>query len=143
MNESVDCSSVHYAVIEAIRIQGPPEPIVIGYRDEETLRDLIAAPSIIGVGFASRQQAVASTEVASLAALASTRSARRTVVQAAEKPEYRFHFAEWRFRDAFVLWQARKIGRRILHEAAAAAIRMFYSRNDISVAIRFALGSYI
>jgi len=36
--------------------------LVIAYHDEQSLRDLIAAPSIIGPGFASREEAIANCE---------------------------------------------------------------------------------
>lgn len=60
MRRSVHCSSVHYAVIEASRNNDHPEHLVIAYLDEKCLRDLIAAPSIVALGFASREQAMAS-----------------------------------------------------------------------------------
>jgi hypothetical protein len=36
-----------------------PERLVIAYQDEDRLRDLIAAPSIFGLDFASREEAMA------------------------------------------------------------------------------------
>ena len=141
MNQWVDSSSLQYAVIEALRTGGRPESVVIAYRDEESLRDLIAAPSIVAVGFSSRQQAAASTEVYGSAAVTSKRSLRAGVVDAAGKCERRSQSAERRFEDWFGLGQTGEIGRRILRDVVAAAIRIFNSRNDISAAIRFALGS--
>ena len=55
MTELVDSSIAQYAVIEARRTEGPSEPFVIAYPDEESLRDLIAGPSIIACGFATRK----------------------------------------------------------------------------------------
>jgi hypothetical protein len=65
VNEVVDSSGVQYAVIAGLRTETGPERLVIGYPNEESLRDLIAAPSIIAVGFSSREQAVAVAEFAS------------------------------------------------------------------------------
>src|ERR1700729_710231 len=57
MTELVDSSIAQYAVIEARRTEGPSERFVIAYPDEESLRELIAGPSIIACGFASREEA--------------------------------------------------------------------------------------
>ena len=59
MGVLVHCSSVCYAIIQASSKQDSPERLVIAYHDENCLRDLIAAPSIIGLGFASREEAIA------------------------------------------------------------------------------------
>jgi len=61
MNESLDCLGERYAVIEAGN-QDRPERFVLAYYEEKSLRDLIAATSIIAVGFASREQAAANIE---------------------------------------------------------------------------------
>jgi hypothetical protein len=60
MNNRVDSTNLKYAVIQALRAEGGGECIVIAYPDERTLRDLIAARSIVAVGFASRDKAAAS-----------------------------------------------------------------------------------
>ena len=65
MTELVDSSIAQYAVIEARRTEGPSEPFVIAYPDEESLRDLIAGPSIIACGFATRKEAQARSTLAS------------------------------------------------------------------------------
>jgi hypothetical protein len=54
---------VGYAVIETGWAEGRPERFVIAYPDEDTLRDNIAARSIIAFGFASRDAAIASIDV--------------------------------------------------------------------------------
>ena len=61
MKELIDFSSVQYAVIEALHTETGPERFVIAYPNELSLRDVIAAPSIIAFGFSSREEAVAST----------------------------------------------------------------------------------
>ena len=48
-----------YAVIEVRWNEVFRERFVIAYRDEESLRELIAAPSIVGIGFSSREAAAA------------------------------------------------------------------------------------
>jgi hypothetical protein len=51
-------STQHYAVI-SVGTRPHCERLVIQYSDEESLRDLIAAPSIVALGYGSREQAVA------------------------------------------------------------------------------------
>jgi hypothetical protein len=56
------CSNVRYAVIQASGKKDRPERLVIAYQDENCLRDLIAAPSIFGLGYESREEAMANLE---------------------------------------------------------------------------------
>jgi hypothetical protein len=53
MTGLVNSPIAQYAVIEAGRTEGPSERFVIAYPDEESLRELIAGPSIIACGFAN------------------------------------------------------------------------------------------
>jgi hypothetical protein len=55
MGGLVHCSTVRYAIIQASSKKDDPERLVIAYPDEKCLRDLIAAPSIVGFGFKSRE----------------------------------------------------------------------------------------
>jgi hypothetical protein len=61
MKQVANSWNARYAVIEA-RAEGRPERFVIAYPDESTLRDLLAASSIIASGFNSREAALASIE---------------------------------------------------------------------------------
>ena len=70
MKELIDFSRVQYAVIEALRTETGPERFVIAYPNEQSLRDVIAAPSIIAFGFPSREEAIANTEACFSAAAA-------------------------------------------------------------------------
>ena len=58
VNAVVDFPDVRYAVIEVLQTETGHERIVIAYQSEESLRDLIAAPSIVALGLASRDEAV-------------------------------------------------------------------------------------
>ena len=80
MRRSVHCSSVRYAVTEASRNKDHPEHLVIAYPDEKCLRDLIAAPSIVVLGFASREQAMANLAAARVSALLTVGVATRQFV---------------------------------------------------------------
>ena len=91
MTELVDSSIAQYAVIEARRTEGPSEPFVIAYPDEESLRDLIAGPSIIACGFATRKEAQAKVDAGFWTAAAWERTCRGlTVVGAEEYPRGAF-----------------------------------------------------
>ena len=57
MDDLVDTLTWRYAVI-CIRSEPDRERLVIAYHDEETLRDLIAAPSIVALGYSSRADAL-------------------------------------------------------------------------------------
>ena len=57
MNEVVESGSLQYAVIAGLHTETGIERLVIAYPSEESLRDLIAAPSIIAAGFSSREEA--------------------------------------------------------------------------------------
>ena len=61
MNALFQFTKLQYAVIQLSSITDPPERLILAYRDERTLRALIAGPSIVGLGFGSREEAV-STE---------------------------------------------------------------------------------
>jgi hypothetical protein len=59
VKQMVDSSGMQYAVIAGLRIETGPERLVIAYPNEKSLREFIAAASIIAVGFSSREEAVA------------------------------------------------------------------------------------
>lgn len=59
MGVLVHSASEHYAIILGSSHKDHPERLVIAYPDENCLRDLIAEPSIVGLGYASREEAVA------------------------------------------------------------------------------------
>jgi len=134
MGVHVHCSSVRYAVIRASSNKDRPERLVIAYQDEDCLRDLIAAPSIIGLGFASRDGAVANLEGHMPDAAPSKQKPRITAM---------FHatYENGDLRSRHGLVKQRRIPRSILQSARAAVIALFYSKNIVSVMIRMALGA--
>jgi|ERR1700723_1829387 len=128
----VDSPISQYAVIEARRTEGPSERFVIAYPDEESLRELIAGPSIIACGFASREEAQANIDADFWTAGASRKIPR----DQAEKYQLGVISAKRRLGSGFNLTQTRRIVRSFLHAAVAGAILIFYSRNAVSAAIR-------
>ena len=136
MTELVDSSIAQYAVIEARRTEGPSECFVIAYPDEESLRELIAGPSIIACGFASREEAQANIDADFWTADAWERTCRGlTVVGAEEYPRGAFSVMR-RIGSAFDLTHTGRIVHGFLRAAIAAAILIFYSRNAVSTVIR-------
>jgi hypothetical protein len=132
----VDSSIAQYAVIEARRTEGPSERFVLAYPDEESLRDLIARPSIIACGFASREEAQANIDTDFCTAAAWKKSPRDRT----EKYQPGVLSAKRHLGAAFNLTQAGGIVRGFLHTAVAGAILIFYSRSTVSTVIRSFIG---
>jgi hypothetical protein len=125
---------VRYAVIQASSRKYSSDRFVIAYQDEKCLRDLIAAPSILGVGFESREEAMAKVE----GQVSDTAASK-------EQPRVSTMFDGTRQnRDVagghdFV--EHRRILRSILQSALGAVVILLYSKNPVSVMIRTALGA--
>ena len=136
MTGLVDSSIAQYAVIEARRTEGPSERFVLAYPDEESLRDLIARPSIIACGFASREEAQANIDTDFCTAAAWKKTPRDRT----EKYQPGVLAAKRHLGAAFNLTQAGGIV-RFLHAAVAGAILIFfYSRSTVSTVIRSFIG---
>ena len=136
MTGLVDSPIAQYAVIEARQTEGPSERFVIAYSDEESLRELIAGPSIIACGFASREEAQTNIDADFWTAAAWKQTSGPTV----EKYQRGTLSAKRRLGTAFHLAQTGRIVRGFLQAAAAGAILVFYSRNAVSTVIRSFVG---
>lgn len=68
----VHSSMWQYAVI-SVRSEPHCDRLVIAYPDEKSLRDLLAAPSILGLGYHSREEAEASADRYTMTAYPSQR----------------------------------------------------------------------
>ena len=62
MNDLVDVAGVRYAVLEDVRADSGSGRFVVAYRNEYSLRDLIAPSCIAAFGISSREEAVARTK---------------------------------------------------------------------------------
>jgi hypothetical protein len=117
-----------------IQHKDKPERLVIAYQDEDRLRDLIAAPSIFGLGFASRDEALANLE----GHVSDTAPSK-------QKPQITamFHMPHENgdLPSGHGLVKHRRIPQSILQSALAAVIALFDSKNIVSVMIRMALGA--
>ena len=134
MGVQVHCSDVRYAVLQASGNKDRPERLVIAYHDEDCLRDLIAAPSISGLGFASGEEAMANFNGFAADAGPSKQEPHITAM---------FHavYANVELADGPGSVKHRRILQSILQSALAVVIALFYSKNIMSVMIRMALGA--
>ncbi len=115
---------------------------MIAYSDEESLRDVIATRSIIACGFASREDALGWDSCAP-PSVALRRMSQATIGERAQRYQQGRSWAELRKETDSVL---RRLGRFLVTssgDVVTSAIVTFSSRNAISAAIRFALGSPI
>ncbi len=140
MNEAVDSTGMQYAVIAGLRTGTGPERFVIAYSNEESLRDLIAAPSIIAVGFSSREEAGAGRR-ASAPAISHQRIPEAIAGAGTERYRQGLNWAERRGEIGSTL---RRLARSLVtsySDVATTATAIFFSRNAVSSVIRMALGS--
>jgi hypothetical protein len=122
VDELVETSTWQYAVI-CVRSEPDPKRLVIAYPDEETLRDLIAAPSIVRLGYSCRADALKNIDRSAvlnttLTFLTDCRMVLRRVA------------------GGFGLSGTSRVMRSLLHNGFAAALIFFYSRNVLSSTVR-------
>jgi len=142
VNSVVNSSGMQYALIAGLRTETGPERLVIAYSNERSLREFIAAASIIAVGFSSREEAVADSK-ASLATAADTseESMPASVAENTERYQQGFHRSERRAEIASVLGRAAEFLVASYRDIASMAAVVLFSTNAISALIRMALGS--
>jgi len=130
----VNCTGVRYAVIQASSNKEKPERLVIAYEDEDCLRDLVAAPSILKVGFVSRHEAMGTLRDLASEAAASKQKHRIATM---------FHDSHENgdVADEDGPTKHRRIHHSIFQYALKVLVTVFYSKNLVSVIIRMALGA--
>jgi hypothetical protein len=135
VDELVDTSTWRYAVI-SVRSEPDRERLVMAYPDEETLRDLIAAPSIVALGYTSRADALKNID----RCVTTTSSLKRLLETAVLHPNMTFlsecRVALRRLAGGFRLSGASKVMRNLLQNGLAAALIFFYSRNVLPSKVR-------
>ncbi len=125
MTGLVNSPIAKYAVIENRHAEGPSERFVIAYSDEESLRDLIAGPSIVGSGFASREEAQAKIDGNFWTVAAWKPTSRGSAVEGAEKSQSRVISAKRRSGAGFNLAPTRRPVRCFLQAAVAVCVLVF------------------
>jgi hypothetical protein len=135
VDELVDTSTWRYAVV-SVRSEPARERLVIAYPDEETLRDLVAAPSIVALGYTSRADALKNID----RCVTTTSFLKRLLETAAPYTNLTFlakcRVALRRLAGGFRLLGASKVARNLLQNGLAAAHIFFYSRNVLSSTVR-------
>jgi hypothetical protein len=136
MYESESCN-VRYAVIEAKWIARPAERFVLEYRSEESLRDLIARPSIIGAGFVSREEALALSKDSFKEA---PEQMGRTDTACGSKEDKDCAYSGLpgaaEVGKRFILQKIGMIPRQVFHRLAAAFVLLVFSKSIVSMALR-------
>ena len=136
MKSFANCPDTQYAIIRASGTHDSPELLVLAYSDEESLRSLIAEPSIIALGLVSPsaagslRQTVASRGMYAMAA----------VKNANQRLSLAFHFGSSRLRQALPHWKGFSDLYRAFQFMFATAVLILYSKNILSATIRTALG---
>jgi len=129
-------ADVRYAVIETFRTEGGSERFVLAYHNEQSLRDLIAAPCIAAFGFSSRVEAAARTKPSVSRATIQKQVPRTTVVKRTEEHQHGPHREEQRSETCSASPTSRRWLAAFYSDAVAAGILAFCSRNIFSTAIR-------
>jgi hypothetical protein len=141
VNTVVDSSDVRYAVIAGLRTETGHEHLVIAYPNEESLRDLIAAPSIIAAGFASREEAVVGSRASVPTAVRYQRTPEALAGGEIERAQQELNWAERRGEAGSTLRRLARFVAKSYSDVATTIIVIFFSRNAVSAVIRMALGS--
>lgn len=140
VSSSVQNLMRQYAVILVCRAPRP-ERSVVAYSDENTLRDLLAEPSIISFGYRSREEAMASLDQCEPTGHAPRANLTVASVNIADRSLDQPGRTQPRFRCGFDLAMHPEFIFSLLQHSFAAAIAFFYSKNLLSIAIRAVISS--
>ena len=143
MSERVDSSSVRYAVIAGLRTETGLERLVIAYPNEKSLRDLIAARSILAVGFSSSEEAAAGRNASLRPPPAWYEQMRDAIAVWSEKCLQVFKWADRRAKIGSALRRAAGFLVSSYSDVSTTALVIFSSTNAVSSLIRVALGSSV
>ena len=130
MTDLVDTSTWQYAVI-SVRSEPAHERLVIAYPDEETLRHLIAAASIVTLGYSSRADALKNMDRCITTTVSLTR-----LKMAVLDTSTTLLTALRRLAGGIGLCGTSKVMRNLLHNGLAVVLIFFYSRNVVSSTVR-------
>ena len=140
VNEPIDSSSKRFAVIESRWTDRRPDRFILEYRDEESLRELIATTSIIALGLTSREGAMKRIE-ACLSAATPWRQIQKVLPTDGTRCDQHGPCSSARRLTSEFFSASRWIVRRVLRHAVAAAVIVFYSGNTVSTLIRAFIGA--
>jgi hypothetical protein len=130
--------NVRYAVIEARWVGRPAERFTVAYYSEESLRELITGPNIIGSGFLSRQDAATLIPESFMV----DPNARTRNEADYESTENRCSASPGttELENRFTLQRILAVPRGLLHQLASAFVLIASSKNILSIALRAFMG---
>ena len=143
VSEMVDSSSVRYAVIAGLRTETGLERLVIAYPNEKSLRDLIAARSILAVGFSSSEEAAAGRNASLRPPPAWYEQMRDAIAVWSEKCLQVLKSANRRAEIGSALRRAAGFLVSSYSDVSTTALVIFSSTNAVSSLIRMTLGSSV
>jgi hypothetical protein len=143
VNKVVDSSGLQYAVIAGLRTETGPERLVIAYPNEEALRDLIAAPSIIAMGFCSVAEAIAGSRASLPTAATHQRISEAAPCGEMERDQQKLNCPDWWEETGSTLPRLARFFATSCSDVANTVTAIFFSRNAVSAVIRMALGSSV
>jgi len=139
MNALLQSTTPQYAVIQLSSATDPPERVILAYSDEGTLRALIAEPSIVGLGFGSREEAVSTEDPTLEKEIAATPANELEGAPAGQQqPHSRGGRPEWPSFSSL-----RRLSSGLIQFAFAAILCIFYSKNIVSAIIRSMLAGSV
>jgi hypothetical protein len=134
-----NCPDIQYAIIRTCSTHDSQELLVLAYADEKSLRSLIAEPSIIALGFASRSAAQTAGNFHQTV-VSQGAHAMSAIRKANQKLSIALHFGVSRLTQALTDWKGHSDLYRALQFMLATAVLVLYSKNIVSAAVRTALG---
>jgi len=140
MNALFQFTELQYAVIQISSITDPPERLILAYSDERTLRTLIAGPSIVRLGFGSREEAVNGEHAALEEAVG---PAPETEPESSRAGQHQPYCRGDRAAASSSFSSLLKLVSGIVQFAFAATICVFYSNNIVSATIRSVLAGSV
>ena len=140
MDALLQFTKLQYAVIQLSSIADPPQRLILAYTDERTLRALIAGPSIVRLGFDSREEAVSSENPPSENAVGPAPANELDSVREGQHQHYSCggRAAAWSSFSSLL-----KLASGIGQFTSAATIWIFYSNNIVSASIRLVLAGSV
>ena len=136
MRTAVHNFTRQYAVISVSTEPRRTERSVLAYSDEKTLRELLAEPSIVSLGYRSREEAIANLNECAPTRPASAANLTPASVEMAERSLDQSGTTARLFQCGLDFAKHRNFIYSLLGHSFAAATAFFYSKNLLSTVIR-------
>jgi len=140
MNVLLHSANVKYAVIQVSSKPDVPGRLVLAYRNEQSLRNLIADPSIIALGFARPEQAAALVAGNFTKSIACAETEEKQRSNDYRQCSHGLSLSKRGLAAGFDGWKHRSPAYSAVQFAFASAVLVLYSKNIVSSIIRTILG---